>query len=90
MVVYAIRMRNLNAWLGGRLIKKRNFLIFSVLTMGLGSATILIWNFGRHVDVVFSIILFFIGLGVGLLWGVLMWEFYCKRMIPPDKGGEQL
>lgn len=66
--------------------KKRNFLVFSVLAVGIGSAALLLWNFG-HNDIVFSLFLIALGLVAGLLWGLLMWEFVIKGMLPPDQRG---
>ncbi len=79
-------MNKMNVWVGEYLKKKRNFLTFSVVAMGIGSAAILVWNFG-HGDIIFSLFLVAVGLGAGLLWGILMWEFVIKSMIPPDKRG---
>jgi hypothetical protein len=78
-------MHKIHARIGEYLKRKRNFLVFSVVGMGTSSAAILVWNFGRHVDIFFSVILVAIGLGAGLLWGLLMWEFFIRHILPPDK-----
>jgi hypothetical protein len=67
-------------------MKKQNFLVFSVLTVGIGSAALLVWNLG-HNDMVYSLFLIALGLLAGLLWGLLMWELVIKAMLPPDKRG---
>jgi hypothetical protein len=80
-------MHKIHARLGVYLKKKRNFLVFSVASVGIASAAILVWNFGRYVDIFFSLFLVAVGLGAGLLWGILMWEFVIKGVLPPDKRG---
>jgi hypothetical protein len=78
-------MRNIHARSGDYMTKKRHFLVFSVLGMGISSAAILIWNFGRHGDIFFSLFLVAVGLGTGLLWGLLMWRFVIKGLLPPNE-----
>ena len=80
-------MHKIHIFFGEYLKKKRNFLIFSVVGMGIGSAAILVWNFGKQGDILFLLFLVALGLGAGLLWGLLMWKFLIKGMLPPDKRG---
>ena len=74
----------------GDLTKKRDFLIFSVVYVGIAIGAVLYWEFGRHAGIVFSIFCFALGLGGGLFWGVLMWKFFVQPRLPADKGGTKI
>jgi hypothetical protein len=69
------------AQLGRYLRNKRNFLIFSVSVVGLPCAVFLVWRFGHYGDTWFKLFVFVIAVGGGLLWGVIMWEYF-KWLFP--------
>jgi hypothetical protein len=64
----------------GRFLRsKRNFLIFSLIGFGTPCAALFIWNFGAIGGVGFRVFLAVVAYAAGLLWGVLMWEFFVKN-----------
>jgi len=64
------------AQFGRWLRHKQNFLLFSVIAVGLPAAVFLVWSFGHYGDVPFKFFLFGIALCGGLLWGVIIWEYF--------------
>jgi hypothetical protein len=59
---------------GNSLRNRRNFLIYSVLGVGIPSATALVWVFGRYGPPLFWVFLVGLAFSAALLWGILMWE----------------
>lgn len=64
------------AQFGRWLRNKRNFLLFSLIAVGLPAGVFLVWRFGHYGGVGFSVFLLGIALCGGLLWGVIMWEYF--------------
>jgi len=57
---------------------KRNFILFSLLSVGVPTGVAFIWQFGNYGGLIFASFLFVVGLCAGLLWGLLMWAFFVK------------
>jgi hypothetical protein len=55
---------------------KRNFLLFSILAMGSGSALILLWNFAGLGDASWWLFLCAIALSGGWIFGLLLWHLW--------------
>ena len=68
----------MNIRLGVWLRKKRNFLIFSVLAAGLPFTLMLFWQFGRYVGFRFDVFMFATAICGGLLWGIIMREYFAR------------
>jgi len=65
--------------LGKLLRSKRNFMIYSVISVGLPGAVGLVWMFGRHGGgILFSLFLVLVAFFSACLWGLLMWEVFMK------------
>lgn len=65
--------------LGRYLRNKRNFLTFSLICVGLPCAALLVWRFGHYGDVWFKLFVILVALGGGLLWGLIMWQYFAWK-----------
>ena len=61
---------------GSYLRNKRNFLLFSVIAIGLPNIALLETYLGHYSNFAFQLLLFVAAIGGGLLWGLLMWEYF--------------
>jgi hypothetical protein len=59
--------------------KKTNFLIFSVLIVGVPAAVVLVLLFGRYGDIAFRMLIVMASLAASLAWGLLMWKFFAMK-----------
>ena len=62
--------------LGRYLGSKRNFLIYSMISVGIPSASVLVWWFGHLGDMWFKLFMIVVALCGSLLWGLVMWQYF--------------
>lgn len=78
-------MRKTESCFDRSLKTKRGFLLCLIVVVGIGAALVLNWNLGQQGNIFLSLILTSVGLATGLLWGFLMWAFFVKHKLSPDK-----
>lgn len=74
------------AQLGTWLQKKRNFLFFATLAVGLPVALTFSWILEAYGETLLFMFVIAISLCAGFVWSLLMWEFFRRRF--PDWWGK--
>ncbi len=72
-------LSRVNQKIGTWLRRKRNFYLFSVATMGLGSWLLLVWNLGHAGDAYWIAFLAVLAVVLSLAWAFFMWRFFHNR-----------
>lgn len=75
------------AHFGTWLQRKPNFLVFSTLAIAVPLALTLFWVLGGYGGASLHAFVVAVALGAGLVWGLLMWEFFRRRF--PEWWGKE-
>ncbi len=90
--IYPLILIKLLAKFGIYLRKRQNFLLYSVVAVGVPSAFGLIWMFGDGRGLGYWIFLTALAFGGAYGWGVVMWHVFAKNFSRPgdsDKFNKQ-
>ena len=73
--------------LGQYLRKKRNFMTYWLVMVGVPIAVLFIWVFGKHGGVLYWLFLSVLAFGCAYVSGLVMWQFFSDARGNSEKKG---